>query len=112
MFVFRQDGEMSCHQHVAGEFHGLIDRQNLPVVSNVTFLCRAQFPGEVFHPLLEHGTHGGGWSVRDQGEWSDWMWVSQNRNLDKAHFTFVEDCNEFFVPGKRMGALEIREFAA
>ena len=61
-FVVSQDG-----QHVTEVPHGLIDCQELPVVSTVLLLCRAKLPGEegeglpdVLHPLLEDGTHGGG----------------------------------------------------
>ena len=66
-FVVCQDGEMPGLQHVTEVPHGLIDRQELPVVSTVLMLCRAQLPGEegeglpdVSHPLLEDGTHGSG----------------------------------------------------
>ena len=67
LFVVRQDGEMPVLQHVTEVPHGLIDLQELRVVSTVIWLCRAQLPGEkgeglpgVLHPLLEDGTHGGG----------------------------------------------------
>ena len=66
-FVVRHDGEMPGLQHVTEVPHGLVVRQELPVVSTVLLLCRAKLPGEegeglpdVLHPLLEDGTHGGG----------------------------------------------------
>ena len=66
-FVVRQDGEMPGDQHVTEVPHDLLERQELPVVSAVILLCRAQLPGEeseelpdVLHTLLEDGTHGGG----------------------------------------------------
>jgi len=65
--MVRQDGEMPDLQHVTEVPHGLIDRQELPVVSTVFLLCRAQLRGEegeglsdVLHPLLEDGTYGSG----------------------------------------------------
>ena len=65
--VVRQDGEMPGLQHVTEVPHGLIDRQELPVVGAVFLLCWTQLLGEeggglpeVLHPLLKDGIHGGG----------------------------------------------------
>ena len=77
---------------------------------------RAQLTGEeseglpdVMYPQLEDGTHGGGLSVREQGEWSGWMWVIQESSLGQARFELVEDCSKRVGPGKRMGALDFRD---
>jgi hypothetical protein len=66
-FVVHQNGETPGLQYVTEVPHGLIDHQELPVVSTVFLLCRAQLPGgeseglsDVLQPLLEYGTHGGG----------------------------------------------------
>ena len=45
-FVVRQDGEVSSLQHVTEVPHGLIDHQELPVVTTVFLLCGPQLPGE------------------------------------------------------------------
>jgi len=102
-------------QHVTEVPHGFIDRQELPVVSTVLLLYRAQLPGEegeglsdVLHPLLKDGTEGGRRGVRDQGEWSGWMWMSQESSSRETFFALVEGCDECVVPGNRMGALYFR----
>jgi len=66
-FVVRQDGEMPGLQHVTEVPHGLVDRQEPPVLRTVFLVCGAQLPGEegeglpdVLYPLLEDGTHGSG----------------------------------------------------
>jgi hypothetical protein len=52
-------------KHVAEESHDLVDRQELPVVGNVSLLCQAEFTGkegkglpDALHSLLEDSTHG------------------------------------------------------
>ena len=42
-FVVRQDGEMPGLQHVTEVPHGLIDRQELPIVCIVFLLCGLRF---------------------------------------------------------------------
>jgi len=92
--------------------YGFIDRH---VVSTVLLICRAQLPGEesdglpeVFHPLLEDGTRGGGRSVRGQGECSGSMWMSQEISSKQARFSLVEGCDECDGPRTRMGTLDFR----
>jgi len=58
---------MPALQHMMEVPRGLIDRQELLVVSTLNLLCRAQLPGElgeglpnVLHQHLENGTHGVG----------------------------------------------------
>jgi hypothetical protein len=87
-FAVRQNGEVSGLQQVKEEPHGLVNYQELRVVNAVFLLCRAELPGKegerlpgVWHSLLEDGTHGSGWSVRDQSEWSGWVWMSQEIGL-------------------------------
>ena len=65
--MVRQDGEMLGLQRVAEVPHGLVDRQELPVVSAVFLLRRSEFSGkesevltDALHSLLEDGIHGSG----------------------------------------------------
>jgi hypothetical protein len=66
-FVFREDGEVAGLQHVTEVSHGLVNCQELPVVSAVFLLSSAEFPGKegermlgVLYSFLEDGTHGSG----------------------------------------------------
>jgi len=82
--VARQNGKMTGLKHVAEVSHGLINRQELPVVGATFLLRRAEFPGKegeglprALRSLLEDSTHGGSWSIRDQGKWNRRIRVCQ-----------------------------------
>lgn len=62
--MVRQDGEMTDLKHVPEISHGLVGRQELPVVGAMFLLRRAEFPGEgeglpdALHSSLEESTRG------------------------------------------------------
>jgi hypothetical protein len=66
-FVVRQDGEEAGLQHVTEVSHGLVNYQDLRVVSAVFLLCRSELPGKegerlpgFLQSLLGDGTLGSG----------------------------------------------------
>jgi hypothetical protein len=64
--VIRYDAEVLGLQQVSELSHGLIYCQELPEVTSVLLLCRAQLLGkkarlpDVFNALLQDGIYGGG----------------------------------------------------
>jgi hypothetical protein len=112
-FVVHQNGEVPGLQHVTEVLHGFINHQEFSVIGTVLLLGQAQLPGEkgeglpdFLHSLLEDGTNGGGRSVRDQGERSGWIWMSQESSLRQACLSLIEGCNECVGPGDRVGAFD------
>ena len=82
---------MTGLKHVAAVSHGLVDRQELPVVGAICLLRRADLPGKegeglpgALRLLLEDSAHAGSGSIRDQGEWSRRIRVCQKSSSRQA----------------------------
>jgi hypothetical protein len=79
------DDTVPCFQHMMEMLYGLIDGQQLAVVSAAFLLSRFGFLGgekgkglpNLLGMLLQHGTHGVCGGVCDECEWCGWVRVCQ-----------------------------------
>jgi hypothetical protein len=104
---------MSRFQHMAEVLHGFVDGQQLAVVRAVFLLGRVEFLGEecgglpgVPDPLLQHGTHGGGGGVGDEGKWRQWVRVCQECGARQTPLALFEGLEEFWCPSDGVGAFD------
>ena len=101
------DGLPAC-----GVSHGLTDRHKLSALGTEFMLRQNEPSGEAeefpdaLPSLLEDGMHGEGWSVSNQGEWSNRIWGFQKSSAKEACLMVIKGHKKCRGPGNGMRTLD------